>query len=168
MNDNYLKLLTKIKEKQTFCNETVLEQIVSNAKKNKKSKKEIEDIVKLYNMLMGSDTEKETKQNIEKIKKTIKYQKEYTIDNITFGVVCLRKIVYGKMEINENKEMIQNKSNVYDTKIIIIDNENEIDNIMVKRYKTKVSAIQYANKLWDSINNKTLNEIVEILDKNIK
>lgn len=163
MNKNYLKLITKIKKEQTNNDETILEKIVFNAKKNKKNKKEKDDLIKLYNVLIDDKEEK----NVEKIKNLIKYKNEYVVDNITFGVVCLKNVIYSKIEYDKENKMIQNKKTVYDTKIVIIDEFNEIDNIMAKRFETKSLAIKYAEKLWNQINNKSLEEIITLIDTSL-
>ena len=131
MNENYIKLISRIKELN---------------RKNKEEKKEnifLDDI------------------GLSKQKDNIIFLKEYNKLNVKFGVVCLLKKIITSIDYSNIDNIDINEITKYDTKIIIIDNTNEIDNIMYKRFENKVDALEYANTLSKMIEENSFDTIVE-------
>ena len=131
MNENYIKLISRIKK------------LNNKYKEEKKENIFLDDI------------------GLSKQKDNIIFLKEYNKLNVTFGVVCLLKKIITPIDYSNIEKIDINEINKYDTKIIIIDNTNEIDNIMYKRFENKDDALEYANILSKMIEENSFDTIVE-------
>ena len=94
--------------------------------------------------------------------------KEYKKDFLTIGVVLLRKDIIKPIDYSD-VDNIEIKSELkFYSKILLIDNKYEIDNIMVKSFDNLEDAKDYYNYLSDIIQDNDLQNLLKILKDNIK
>lgn len=94
--------------------------------------------------------------------------KEYKKDFLTIGVVLLRKDIIKPIDYSD-VDNIEIKSELkFYSKILLIDNKYEIDNIMVKSFDNLEDAKDYYNYLSDIIKDNDLQNLLKILKDNIK
>lgn len=94
--------------------------------------------------------------------------KEYKKDFLTIGVVLLRKDIIKPIDYSD-VDNIEIKSELkFYSKILLIDNKYEIDNIMVKSFDNLEDAKDYYNYLSDIIKVNDLQNLLKILKDNIK
>lgn len=144
MNKNFQQLIKKLK-KNPLSEKTTL---VSQLKKKSRTPEEIDTVLKLYNSIMANSYPKQ-----DDLVKNILFHQEFVKENIIFGVLTL-------------KRKMSNKINYY-TKLIIVDDNNYIDNLLLKKYSSEKAAIKYANELVNFISTKTVDEIVNFIYKQI-
>ncbi len=92
---------------------------------------------------------------------SIVYSKEYTKDDVTFGVVCLYRDIISPIDYSDIDNIKINKSEKYDVKIIIVDKSNEIDNILFRRFDTKEKALDYSKELSNMIESESIDTLIE-------
>ena len=94
--------------------------------------------------------------------------KEYKKDFLTIGVVLLQKDIIKPIDYSD-VDNIEIKSELkFYSKILLIDNKYEIDNIMVKSFDNLEDAKDYYNYLSDIIKDNDLQNLLKILKDNIK
>lgn len=94
--------------------------------------------------------------------------KEYKKDFLIIGVVLLRKDIIKPIDYSD-VDNIEIKSELkFYSKILLIDNKYEIDNIMVKSFDNLEDAKDYYNYLSDIIKDNDLQNLLKILNDNIK
>ena len=127
-------------------------------KKVKEKSKSNKDVVIKYN-----DSENIDYKNNDSILEI----KEYKKDFLTIGVVLLQKEVIKPIDYS-NVDNIDIKSDtMFYSKIILIDSENEIDNIMVNKSNSLDDAKKHFNELNDIVKNNSLLELIKILKESI-
>ncbi len=135
MRKEYINLVKKIKNN----NKTNRSGLSDNAKT-------------LLNSILSEKDDKD----IEEYRQKILFRKEFIKENITFGVVCIKK--------NTLESAIK-----YDSYIITIDNDDNIlDNIMLKRFDDKEKALKYANELSEMVEDNNIVNLVSIIDKTLE
>ena len=92
---------------------------------------------------------------------SIVYSKEYTKDDVTFGVVCLYRDIISPIDYSDIDNIKINKSEKYYIKIIIVDKSNEIDNILFRRFDTKEKALDYSKELSNMIESESIDTLIE-------
>lgn len=106
-------------------------------------------------------------QSITRDSDSIIELKEYKKDFLTIGVVLLKKEIIKPIDYS-NIDNIEIKSDTkYFSKILIIDDKYEIDNIMAKRFDDIKDARNYFNELNELINNNDLSKLIEIFNEKI-
>ena len=135
MRKEYINLVKKIKNN----NKTNCSGLSDNAKT-------------LLNSILSEKDDKD----IEEYRQKILFRKEFIKEDITFGVVCIKK--------NTLESAIK-----YDSYIITIDNDDNIlDNIMLKRFDDKEKALKYANELSEMVEDNNIVNLVSIIDKTLE
>lgn len=135
MRKEYINLVKKIKNN----NKTNRSGLSDNAKT-------------LLNSILSEKDDKD----IEEYRQKILFRKEFIKEDITFGVVCIKK--------NTLESAIK-----YDSYIITIDNDDNIlDNIMLKRFDDKEKALEYANELSEMVEDNNIVNLVSIIDKTLE
>ena len=135
MRKEYINLVKKIKNN----NKTNRSGLSDNAKT-------------LLNSILSEKDDKD----IEEYRQKILFRKEFIKEDITFGVVCIKK--------NTLESVIK-----YDSYIITIDNDaNILDNIMLKRFEDKEKALKYANELSEMVEDNNIVNLISIIDKTLE
>ena len=135
MKKEYINLVKKIKNN----NKTNRSGLSDNAK-----------------TLLNSILSEKDGKDIEEYRQKILFRKEFIKEDITFGVVCIKK--------NTLESAIK-----YDSYIITIDNDDNIlDNIMLKRFDDKEKALKYANELSEMVEDNNIVNLVSIIDKTLE
>ena len=133
----------------------IYDDFIKKVKEKSKSKK---DVVIKYN-----DSENIDYKNNDSILEI----KEYKKDFLTIGVVLLQKEVIKPIDYS-NVDNIDIKSDtMFYSKIILIDSENEIDNIMVNKSNSLDDVKKHFNELNDIVKNNSLLELIKILKESI-
>lgn len=158
MNKRIERLAHRIAKEQISDEEI----FIKHMKEKNKSKKEIDNALKLYKALM-SDINIDDNEII----KNIVFKNEYKFEDVTIAIVTIKRRLIESTDFDNNYNMIQRMKTKYDTEIIIADDFNCISNIMLKRHINKSQAIKYANKLDTLIRENSLDNILDLVEKNI-
>lgn len=93
--------------------------------------------------------------------------KEYKKDFLTIGIALIKKEIIKPIDYS-NVDNIKIDSYIkYYSKIMIIDDSYEIDNIMVKGFDKEIDAKNYFLELDKLVNNNNLKELISIFKDNI-
>ena len=93
--------------------------------------------------------------------------KEYKKDFLTIGIALIKKEIIKPIDYS-NIDNIKIDSYIkYYSKIMIIDDSYEIDNIMVKGFDKEIDAKNYFLELDKLVNNNNLKELISIFKDNI-
>ena len=93
--------------------------------------------------------------------------KEYKKDFLTIGIALIKKEIIKPIDYS-NVDNIKIDSYIkYYSKIMIIDDSYEIDNIMVKGFDKEIDAKNYFLELNELVNNNNLKELISIFKDNI-
>ena len=149
MKQDYIDLVNRIKQKQID---------------NDASKDLNENAKKLMNAILSEPVNEVVEK---KALDDILYMKEYKKDNVVFGVVCIKKEIIKNIDLGKKYEMYYENETVYDSYIIIIDEENEFDHIMIKRFNKKSDGLEYAESLSNIIGDNNLDYIVKFIGDSI-
>lgn len=88
--------------------------------------------------------------------------KEYKKDFLTIGIALIKKEIIKPIDYS-NVDNIKIDSYIkYYSKIMIIDDSYEIDNIMVKGFDKEIDAKNYFLELNELVNNNNLKELISI------
>lgn len=88
--------------------------------------------------------------------------KEYKKDFLTIGIALIKKEIIKPIDYS-NADNIKIDSYIkYYSKIMIIDDSYEIDNIMVKGFDKEIYAKNYFLELNEIVNNNNLKELISI------
>lgn len=88
--------------------------------------------------------------------------KEYKKDFLTIGIALIKKEIIKPIDYS-NIDNIKIDSYIkYYSKIMIIDDSYEIDNIMVKGFDKEIDAKNYFLELNELVNNNNLKELISI------
>lgn len=88
--------------------------------------------------------------------------KEYKKDFLTIGIALIKKEIIKPIDYS-NVDNIKIDSYIkYYSKIMIVDNSYEIDNIMVKGFDKEIDAKNYFLELNEIVNNNNLKELISI------
>lgn len=88
--------------------------------------------------------------------------KEYKKDFLTIGITLIKKEIIKPIDYS-NVDNIKIDSYIkYYSKIMIIDDSYEIDNIMVKGFDKEIDAKNYFLELNELVNNNNLKELISI------
>lgn len=88
--------------------------------------------------------------------------KEYKKDFLTIGITLIKKEIIKPIDYS-NVDNIKIDSYIkYYSKIMIIDDSYEIDNIMVKGFDKEIDAKNYFFELNELVNNNNLKELISI------
>ena len=88
--------------------------------------------------------------------------KEYKKDFLTIGIALIKKEIIKPIDYS-NVDNIKIDSYIkYYSKIMIIDDSYEIDNIMVKGFDKEIDAKNYFFELNELVNNNNLKELISI------
>ncbi len=153
MKQDYIDLINKIKQKQQDREEQ--KGLNENAKK-------------LINAILSEPLNDMIKEeNEKKALDNVIYMKEYKKEDVVFGVVCIKKDIIKNIDLGEKYEMYYENETVYDSYIIMIDKENELDHIMFKRTEKKKEGLEYAESLSSIIEENNLDYIVKFISESI-
>ena len=93
--------------------------------------------------------------------------KEYKKDFLTIGIALIKKEIITPIDYS-NIDNIKIDSYIkYYSKIMIVDDSYEIDNIMVKGFDKEIDAKNYFLELDKLVNNNNLKELISIFKDNI-
>lgn len=93
--------------------------------------------------------------------------KEYKKDFLTIGIALIKKEIIKPIDYS-NVDNIKIDSYIkYYSKIMIVDDSYEIDNIMVKGFDKEIDAKNYFLELNELVNNNNLKELISIFKDNI-
>lgn len=93
--------------------------------------------------------------------------KEYKKDFLTIGIALIKKEIIKPIDYS-NVDNIKIDSYIkYYSKIMIVDDSYEIDNIMVKGFDKEIDAKNYFLELDELVNNDNLKELISIFKDNI-
>ena len=93
--------------------------------------------------------------------------KEYKKDFLTIGIALIKKEIIKPIDYS-NIDNIKIDSYIkYYSKIMIVDDSYEIDNIMVKGFDKEIDAKNYFLELDELVNNNNLKELISIFKDNI-
>ena len=93
--------------------------------------------------------------------------KEYKKDFLTIGIALIKKEIIKPIDYS-NVDNIKIDSYIkYYSKIMIVDDSYEIDNIMVKGFDKEIDAKNYFLELDELVNNNNLKELISIFKDNI-
>lgn len=93
--------------------------------------------------------------------------KEYKKDFLTIGIALIKKEIIKPIDYS-NIDNIKIDSYIkYYSKIMIVDDSYEIDNIMVKGFDKEIDAKNYFLELDKLVNNNNLKELISIFKDNI-
>ena len=93
--------------------------------------------------------------------------KEYKKDFLTIGITLIKKEIIKPIDYS-NVDNIKIDSYIkYYSKIMIVDDSYEIDNIMVKGFDKEIDAKNYFLELDKLVNNNNLKELISIFKDNI-
>lgn len=88
--------------------------------------------------------------------------KEYKKDFLTIGIALIKKEIIKPIDYS-NVDNIKIDSYIkYYSKIMIVDDSYEIDNIMVKGFDKEIDAKNYFLELNELVNNNNLKELISI------
>lgn len=88
--------------------------------------------------------------------------KEYKKDFLTIGIALIKKEIIKPIDYS-NIDNIKIDSYIkYYSKIMIVDDSYEIDNIMVKGFDKEIDAKNYFLELNELVNNNNLKELISI------
>lgn len=93
--------------------------------------------------------------------------KEYEKDFLTIGVALLKKEVIKPIDYSNVDDIKIDSFTKYYSKIMIVDDKYEIDNIMVKGFNNINDARKYFVELNELVNNNSFNELISIFKDNI-
>lgn len=93
--------------------------------------------------------------------------KEYEKDFLTIGVALLKKEVIKPIDYSNVDDIKIDSFTKYYSKIMIVDDKYEIDNIMVKGFNNINGARKYFVELNELVNNNSFNELISIFKDNI-
>ena len=92
---------------------------------------------------------------------------EYKKDFLTIGIALIKKEIIKPIDYS-NIDNIKIDSYIkYYSKIMIVDDSYEIDNIMVKGFDKEIDAKNYFLELDKLVNNNNLKELISIFKDNI-
>lgn len=149
MKQDYIDLVNKIKQKQN--------DIEADKGLNENAKK-------LMNAILSEPVNDVVEK---KALDDVLYMKEYKKDDVVFGVVCIKKEIIKNIDLGEKYEMYYENETVYDSYIIMIDEENELDHIMLKRFNKKNDGLEYAKSLSSIIEESNLDYIIKVINDSI-
>lgn len=93
--------------------------------------------------------------------------KEYKKDFLTIGIALIKKEIIKPIDYS-NVDNIKIDSYIKNySKIMIVDDSYEIDNIMVKGFDKEIDAKNYFLELDELVNNNNLKELISIFKDNI-
>lgn len=93
--------------------------------------------------------------------------KEFEKDFLTIGVALLKKEVIKPIDYSNVDDIKIDSFTKYYSKIMIVDDKYEIDNIMVKGFNNINGARKYFVELNELVNNNSFNELISIFKDNI-
>lgn len=93
--------------------------------------------------------------------------KEYEKDFLTIGVALLKKEVIKPIDYSNVDDIKIDSFTKYYSKIMIVDDKYEIDNIMVKGFNNINDARKYFVELNELVNNNSFNELISIFKDDI-
>lgn len=149
MKQDYIDLVNKIKQKQN--------DIEADKGLNENAKK-------LMNAILSEPVNDVVEK---KALDDVLYMKEYKKNDVVFGVVCIKKEIIKNIDLGEKYEMYYENETVYDSYIIMIDEENELDHIMLKRFNKKNDGLEYAKSLSSIIEESNLDYIIKVINDSI-
>ena len=153
MKQDYIDLVNKIKQKQSEKEEH--KGLNENARK-------------LMNAILSEPLNDMIKEeNEKKALDNVLYMKEYKKEDVVFGVVCIKKDIIKNIDLGGKYEMYYENETVYDSYIIMIDKENELDHIMLKRFEKKNDGLEHAKSLSSIIEENNLEYIVKFISESI-
>ncbi len=93
--------------------------------------------------------------------------KEYVKDFLTIGVALIKKEIVKPIDYS-NLDNIEIETTIkFYAKIMIVDKEYEIDNIMVKAFDSLDDAREYYTDLINLVNNNSLDDLILIFNDKI-
>ena len=93
--------------------------------------------------------------------------KEYKKDFLTIGITLIKKEIIKPIDYSNVDNIKIDSCIKYYSKIMIIDDSYEIDNIMVKGFDKEIDAKNYFLELNELVNNNNLKELISIFKDNI-
>ena len=93
--------------------------------------------------------------------------KEYKKDFLTIGITLIKKEIIKPIDYSNVDNIKIDSCIKYYSKIMIIDDSYEIDNIMVKGFDKEIDAKNYFLELDKLVNNNNLKELISIFKDNI-
>lgn len=157
MNYKYKELLDIIKSKQKNKDEKINNII-------KKKKITEQEVFTLFNELI--DEPNKDKVENESLDNII-FCKEYIKDNITIGIVGIKREICDIFDFDEEFILQEKYKIVYDVKVMLIDEINYIDNLFLNRFKTKKDALKKAKEITNKFQNLSLDNIIDIIRSTI-
>lgn len=88
--------------------------------------------------------------------------KEYKKDFLTIGITLIKKEIIKPIDYSNVDNIKIDSCIKYYSKIMIIDDSYEIDNIMVKGFDKEIDAKNYFLELNELVNNNNLKELISI------
>jgi len=158
MNNNYKRLITKLKN-----NDYIVNNRIKNVLQSKISdEKELNQTIKMFDNFIKDNNE------IYIDKNNIIFREKFIKEDINIEVVTTKSNIPSMIEYDKKSRVDIKYKTLYNTRLIIVDEKNYIDNIMIKKDYDKKNAINYAKELKQKVEKQTLDEFINFVDNSLK